>query len=182
MTDYIIRAAIRDEANEGWIWIVDLPSRTIVKITNNAIKRSVICQTRKLDGNFLNIYNKDGRYPLSLGQDTIVMSGWYRDALGGFGTTDGDDTTRKVALDVQPYNWWLWGQLRAASHQPDIVVRLATRLGALGLWLGLLSVALGFISIALPYQCIGITVTIAVAVLVLFGAALICGCRGPQRP
>jgi hypothetical protein len=183
MTKYIIRAAMRDEANEGWVWMDGHPSRTIVRITRDALKRSVICQTRQFDKNFLKSYNDKAseRQPLVLGHDTIVMSSWYRDALGGFETTDRDDTTGRVELNVESYNRWLpWAQLRAASHHPDMAVRLGTRLGALGLWLGLLSVALGFISVAQTYA--GLVAIIATVVLAAIGAALICGCRGPQRP
>lgn len=184
MTDYIIRAAMHDEANDGWVWIDGQPSRAIVRIANDARNRSVICQTRMLDANFVATYNKDeSRYPIGLDRKTIVMSRWYRDALGGFETTHEDDTTGRVELSVQRYEYWLpWGQLRAASHHPDMAVRLGTRLGALGLWLGLLSVALGFISIV-PTGCTRSTTgLVATVILAAFAGALICACRGPQRP
>ena len=181
MTDYIIRAALRDEANDGWIWIEDFPSRSLVKISNKKNKRSVICQTRKLDQNFLNIYNVEnhGRYEIKLGQGTIVMSEWYRDALGGFGTTGKGDPVGKVSLAVCLCRWPVWKQLRATSHHPDIVVRLGTRLGALGIWLGLLGAVLGFLSLFQPNGC-RLIAAISVGALLLVGAVLIGACRRPN--
>ena len=56
MENYIARAALRDEANEGWIWVDGLPSRTIVKVTNWESRswsirqrRSVVCEVREID-------------------------------------------------------------------------------------------------------------------------------------
>lgn len=182
MTDYIIRAALREEANDGWIWIEDFPSRSVVEISNRKNKRSVVCQTRKPDENFLKIYNDGRRHEIKPEQDTIVMSAWYRDALGGFGTTNRDNSTdTKVSLDIRPYRWWIWGQLRAASHHPDIVVRLGTRLGALGVWLGLLGAGLGFLSLFQPDGCARLVASAGVGALVLSVSVVLIGaCRGPN--
>lgn len=159
MTDYIIRASLHEEANAGWIWVKGFPSRSLVKISNIKKRRTVICQARELDQNFLNIYNPSKssddppvegrrRFPIDFEQDTIVMSEWYRDALGGFDTTKDDNANGKVALDIQRYRGCQsWGQLRAALQHPDIVVRLGARLGALGVGLGLLGSFLGFLSL-----------------------------------
>jgi len=190
MTEYIIRAAMHDEANEGWIWIEGFPSRSLVEISNKENGRSVVCLARELDQNFLNIYNptdkevsgenRSHRFSIELQQDTVVMSSWYRDALGGFDTTKGDNANGKVALDVQRYRGWQpWGQLRAASHHPDIVARLGVRLGAIGMWLGLISIWLGLLSIIPAGGCARLVVGIIVVVLVItVGVALIAGCRG----
>ena len=66
----------------------------------------------------------------------IVMSQWYRDALGGIGTRE-----RIELWLTPPKEPWLkmkevWYGFRAACHHPDIVARLGTRLGVLGAWLG----------------------------------------------
>ena len=183
MTDYVIRASLHDEANEGWVWVEDFPSRSLIRIINQTNDRSVVCKTRKFDKNFLDRYNAEGAGRIEINelkQNTIVMSGWYRDALGGFGTTDKDNETGKVSLNLCPLRRWKpWYQMRAASHHPDIVVRLGTRLGALGVWLGLLGSGLGFLSLFQPQGCARLVVAAIVGLLVIIvGAVLIAGCRG----
>ena len=60
MTSYIIRAALAEEANEGWVWLeTKRPSRSVVKIKDCVTKHTVFCQIRKLDGNFIKKYNKN---------------------------------------------------------------------------------------------------------------------------
>ena len=89
MTSYIIRAALAEEANEGWVWLeTKRPSRSVVKIKDCVTKHTVFCQIRKLDGNFIKKYNKNpSTINITNSSKTIVMSEWYRDALGGFPTT-----------------------------------------------------------------------------------------------
>jgi hypothetical protein len=95
MTKFNVLAALRDEANEGWVWTTGLKSRTVVCITNPDKNRSVFCQVRTIDENFRQQYeqsadeksrlNREGKSPrLDLNSDhtPIVMSQWYRDALG----------------------------------------------------------------------------------------------------
>ena len=144
MKQYIIRAALHEEANEGWVWVSEFSSRTIVQISNNVGDRVVFCQVRTLDDNFRKFYNDDPknlRIPL-IEADTIVMSQWFRDGLGRINSTDEDNETGKVALKIVEYKHWrIWlGSFRAASHHPDIIVRLGTRLGMLGVLLGLAGV------------------------------------------
>ena len=148
--DYIIRAALRDETNDGWVWIENVPSRSLIKISSEKNGRSVICQSRKLDQNFLTAYNdkNSGRYEIVLGKDTIVMSEWYRSELGGLCTTGKNDSIGKEPLKVQLLmRFTCWYQVFASLQHPDIVVRLGTRLGILGTCLGLLGVLLGMLSI-----------------------------------
>ena len=145
MVSYIIRAARDEEANDGWIWMA-LPSRTVVRIKNPSARRHVYCQVRDIrDPNFLKRYNTSnaGRIAISHPCETMVISNWYRDALGGFNTTGKDNETGRVGLDVKPVQRWGWEALRAASHHPDIVVRLGVRLGVLGAWLGILGLIFG---------------------------------------
>lgn len=140
MTMYIIRAALHEETNEGWIWARGFGSRTIAKITNPSTCRSVYCQLRKIDENFTTQYNKSPRYSL-IEADTLVMSQWYRDALGGFEPSNKNNTTGLIDLRIKPLCWLLrwWGSLRAAAHHPEIVVRIGIKLGVLGAGLGLVA-------------------------------------------
>jgi hypothetical protein len=143
MKDYIVRASLHEETNSGWIWVDGIPSRTIVRIKDRKTQRTVFCEAREFDTNFLEKYNRGPRIeiPVSNRKPTIVISKWYRDALGIEETTSEDNSTGKRTLDIQPARIWWWRALRAASHHPDIFVRLSTRLGILGAWLGVVGVA-----------------------------------------
>lgn len=150
--DYIIRAALRDDANEGWVWIENIPSRSLIKITSVKHNRSVICQTRKLDQNFLVAYNDSGsrRYKIHPGENTIVISEWYRSALGNLRTTGKSSLIGKEPLNVQLLTKCIpWWQLRASLKHPDIVVRLGVCLGILSACLGVIGVILGILSLIL---------------------------------
>jgi hypothetical protein len=68
--------------------------------------------------------------------DTIVMSQWYRSALGVASTPYNKKLPRLMVVECKARNWYGW--LRPSCQGPDPIVRLATRLGVLGLWLGLL--------------------------------------------
>ncbi len=173
---YIIRAALREEMSNGWVWLDGFQSRTVIRIKNLKTGRSVICQARELDDNFIKHYNlSSNRHNINMDDSTIVMSGWYRDALGIPGTKEADNRTGRVTLTVCCYEW-IWGQLRAACHHPDIVVRLGTRLGVLGAWLGLLGVALSLV------QTDGCFKWLFLGIVVVSAPFLFWCCMGPSRP
>lgn len=154
MKKYIIRAALHDETNEGWIWTTEHPSRTVVRIVGADGKQKIYCIARKIDDNFLNLYNqtpKEKRTLATLGKKcrinidsngefpTVVMGQWYRDALG---IADKDRKEGPVSLDIRSFGCWpfsWWGAIRAAAHHPDIVVRIGISLGVLGFGLGLVA-------------------------------------------
>lgn len=145
MTHYIIRAALQEEANNGWVWVCgpslkNLQSRTVVKISRPGHHCcGVYTEVRKVDCNFLQEYNASPRIFIDCKQDTIVMAEWYRVALGIRYTTNRDNIRCTVPLCVKEIRCWGYNSLRFACHHPDPVVRLGTRLGILGAWLGLLA-------------------------------------------
>jgi hypothetical protein len=150
--DYIVRAALGEETNEGWVWIcgpssAHLDSRTIVSIERPGHNYRVYAEVRKIDGNFCQRYNASPRISVDCEDDTIVMAWWYRRALAIQDITKHDNRTDRVSLKVKEAKIWGWRSLRAACHHPDPVVRLGTRLGVLGAWLGLLGVWLGVIGL-----------------------------------
>lgn len=154
MVDYIIRAAVAEETNDGWIWICgpsqNLDSRTVVVIKRPGDCRVVYTEVRRIDRNFLLQYNSDAnriRINIDSNRDTIVMAEWYRRALAIRSTTKPDNNTDTVSLSVKKAKIWGWRSLRAACHHPDPVVRVGTRLGVLGVWLGLLGVWLGLLGV-----------------------------------
>ncbi len=108
------------------------------------------------------------------------MSEWYRDALGGFGTTNKDNKTGKVELCVKRAKLLAWRSVRAACHHPDIVVRLGTRLGVIGLWLGIVGSASSVTQgLDLGAAC---STWVNLAIALLTAAVGLLACRGPRRP
>ena len=158
---FVIRAARDEDSNEGWVWMREYPSRTVLKLTCPATpcwkfwrRRSVYCQARKIDDNFKVNYNKRERtVAICDERPTIVMSGWYRDALGGLkAVTRQNQESTDVA--VRRCSIPLWRSLRAACHHPEISVRLGTRLGILGVWLGVAGLSPAILSMC-PDYCTG---------------------------
>ena len=179
MASYIIRAALDEETNDGWVWMA-LPSRTVVRIRCDT--GAVFCQVRKIDKNFLKKYNDPAgsRIRISNPDETIVMAEWYRNALGGFGTTAADNKNDRQELDVKQLRRWGWSSLRAACYQPNDVVRLGTRLGVLGAWLGIVGLMPPALSVLKGDDASNKWILLAIALL--SGILLICACRGPRRP
>jgi hypothetical protein len=197
MTKYIVRAALHDETNEGWVWTTDHHSRNVVCIVRPDNKRKVYCIVRKIDDNFLDTYNQtpDERKALkALGKKcrinidlknehpTIVMGQWYRDALGGFATTNKDNGNRLVELEINhPCRWisW-WSSLRASAHHPDIAVRIGVSLGAVGVILGAIALIPTLLDIfAISKSCQWLVTLAAALMSILLGY---CACRRPPPP
>ena len=198
MKKYIIRAALHEEANEGWVWQGVLSSRTTLKISRNinGTTYSVYCQSRRIDDNFRDRYNqspdeksrleKEGKVcridiQKDRDVDTLVMGEWYRDALGGFGTTSGNNGLVELEVAAYDVGWkrW-WGPFRAAAHHPDIVVRLGTRLGVIGAWLGLVGVGIPLLEML--FVCAWLKLTIALMFVLVFSFAGSKVCWPPASP
>lgn len=135
-------AALREDTQQGWIWLQDtsLPARSVVKITNPANGSVVYCEALQIDSNFLSAYNQSPRITISNRETALVINGWYRTALGGL------STQTEVSLKIEPSNSW-WGKFKACTHHPQIIVRVAAWLGAIGLFLGIIGLALGVLSL-----------------------------------
>ncbi len=141
--EYKTFAALVEESNSGWVWLwktAELKSRKIVRIVH--IGREVFCECRTIDNNFLKRYNLvDSEFlkqymvrprkeiPESP-ENALVISEWYRSALGI------EKTQEVVPLTITPVKTPFWRSVRAAAHHPDAMVRLATYLGAIGVWSG----------------------------------------------
>lgn len=180
MTSYSLYAALHDETDKGWVWSRNdaTLTRTIVLLKNKASKRSVYCEYRELDHSFVNRYNDahrafDPKYSLPTNpakwQSVLVLSGWYRDALGRLKS----QTTVDLAI-VKP-SLSSWAALRAACQHPDPGVRVSTRLAVIGTWLGLVGLLFAILSVV--HLSVSDGVIISAALLVF---ALII-CRGANR-
>lgn len=139
-------AALREDTQQGWVWLQNptFRTRSIVRITNPNNKKSIYCEALQIDKNYLNTYNQSPRFTISNPQESLVINGWYRDRLGNLSTQS------DVQLNITPCNslWgnW-WGKLRACTDHPQIVVRVAFWLGAIGLFLGVIGFMLSVIGL-----------------------------------
>ena len=82
-----VHTALHEETNNGWIWATypQLQARSVVQITNLATKRSVHCEYREIDKFFLKRFNQskpDATNQMTLEENPIAISLWYRNALG----------------------------------------------------------------------------------------------------
>jgi hypothetical protein len=180
MTPYSVYAALHDESDKGWVWSKrgDILTRTIVLLKNTRARRSVYCEYREMDHNFVNRYNEahksfDPKYSLPTNpkqwENLLVISGWYRDALGRIKS----QTT--VDLEIVKPSFSSWAALRAACQHPDPGVRVATRLAVIGTWLGLV----GLLFAVLATLHLSVTEGVAISAVLLVLASIIC--RGANR-
>lgn len=127
-----IFASLREDSQQGWVWFKnDTKSfRSVIKIKNLENGKSIYCEALQIESNFLHIYNQPPRITISDPKNSIVMNGWYRDKLGLKTQVD-------IPLNIKDMDN-PWGKFKACTDHPQIVVRLATWLGVLGLILGIL--------------------------------------------
>ena len=135
--EYRVLASLRDELNQGWVWVTNsgLDSRSVVKITNKKTKKSIYCECLEIDDNYIFVYNNRPRENIDENKATITISGWYRKRLGGIKTKTNQE------LEIRAANGWLV-KLRANLQHPQVVVRMAT-------WLAIISVGLGALGVCL---------------------------------
>jgi hypothetical protein len=160
---YTIYAAFQEEYDKGWIWIKEppTPSRALIRLhaeyknKDMASKKWVtFCEARHIDKNFLRHYAEPEGHRIVIKQPerAMVISEWYRNALGGFPTDYQKKFDNREIPNIKVYDvikghfwqfrgplWQWWWAVRAACHHPDLAVRLGTRLGVLGTWLGLVA-------------------------------------------
>ena len=155
--EFDVYAALHEETDKGWVWFLDpnLTSRMTVTIVNG--HKTLYCEYREIDENFLTLYNErshtrkidpEGTWaeahqkhdlhklnnPRKF-QNILVISGWYRDALGI------GEKAQSCNLDIKRPRCSAWADLRAACQHPEPGVRVATRVGLLGTWLGVLGLS-----------------------------------------
>jgi hypothetical protein len=153
--DYRVFSALHEDTDKGWAWLYledtgGFVSRTTIKIVSPDVKRSVYCEYRAIDSNFIKRYDRSeftrciyfaNKHETQSGQldvaslgKVVVLSDWYRQALGGIETTHGARDGQK--LEIYKPRFALWADLRAACQHPEPGVRVATRVAILGTWLG----------------------------------------------
>jgi hypothetical protein len=185
--NYVVYAALAEETNEGWVWVQQpqLPTRTLIKILNTTTNRSIFCVSRQIDPNFLADYNDEKKHNTIKINDpakAIVISEWYRDALGGFPTSFKASADAPIPpliiTEKRPRN--VTWSIRAACQHPESAVRIGTRLGVLGGWLGILGIAAP--SLDFFELCKWLEISIFLAVAIITAAAAMGITRGIRPP
>lgn len=141
---YKIFAALTEDINSGWVWLKnpECQQRAIVLIKNPISNKGVFCEVLRIDDNFTKHYNLrgEGRKYILDDDNVLVINEWYRKLLGGLSTQS------EYELAIMQYNNQ-WGNFMACIQHPQVVVRLATWLGVIGVALGVLGIILGLLSI-----------------------------------
>jgi len=174
---YEVHTALREDLNEGWVWIENSRLEThlnhrrrIVRISRRG--RSVYCEALYLDNYYVRRFNKErGEETAKIvrgNRNLIFINGWYRRNLGisAVGTE-----TLSVAIG-KSFRW----QMRALLQHPQVGVFLTTVLAIIGVGLAVMGVGLGIISVKdLWYSESGMisAVVIASAVLVVIGLVIV---------
>jgi hypothetical protein len=138
---YKVYAALSEDINSGWVWVAhpEVPSRTVVRIVNQSNGKDIYCEALAIEPNFVSTYDSaGGTCPIKGAANAIVINAWYRMRLGDIRTQSSYDLTISPAEN-------LWGRMQACIQHPQVVVRLSTWLGILGLCLGIVGVGLGIL-------------------------------------
>jgi hypothetical protein len=172
---YQVYAALHEEATEGWVWFAEPPleSHRLVLLINEDTGRRVYCECRRLDSNFINLYNARSHTRTinpTMFHDVLVISDWYRTALGIPGTSVPANLT--IVQRRNPF----WQALRVGSQHPDPTVRLANRLGILGVWLGISGFVIPVVQVHWSRQ-----VSYAELAVGLFAVVAAWACKGVRR-
>lgn len=153
---YTIYAAREDEYNAGYVWFLnpEFVSRTPIELYNPDTGYTTYCKSRLIERNYMDRYKSEShRVPIDPPEKALVVSEWYRNALGGFDTTanrewanrmaaaEADKISATTLIGVRRLRVPGWRYLRVANHHPDMAVRVGTRLGVLGAWLGVVGTA-----------------------------------------
>ncbi len=108
-------------------------------------KKSVYCEQLIIDSNFVEDYNGRKRTrKIDVKEPTICISEWYRLKLDDI-ETGREYELEKISSEYQLWHIKQWWKIRACLQHPQVVVRLATWLGVIGIFLGIIGVVLGVV-------------------------------------
>jgi hypothetical protein len=144
---YTICAALEEEYDAGWVWFTNprLTSRTPIELRCPGTGRRTFCEARHIDRNFIDTYDAKP-HTMKLAPvnglpvaNPLVISQWYRNALGGFETFRHSQSPTEI--QIRKLRFPGWRTLRIASHHPDMAVRIGLGLAMLGTWLAVVGLA-----------------------------------------
>lgn len=144
MKKYRIYASVTEESKEGWVWISPSDNLTseFVKIENPKSGKSIICERRIIDENYIKNYNsREGTINIKNDGNVLILNNSFRTQLGGI------PTQSEVTLEIKEANGIIEKYISAPLHHPHPFVRISIELGLISVFLGLIGLALGIIGI-----------------------------------
>ena len=137
-------ASLHEESKSGWVWVPpseDLNSE-FIEIINKENQKSIICERRIIDDNYIERYNKGNTKKIKSDDvDTIfIINEYYRNKLGGLATQKG------VELNILNADGFCNERIKAYLDHPDPYLRMGIILGMIFVGLGILSLTLGLFS------------------------------------
>jgi hypothetical protein len=129
-----VYASLAEDINNGWVWVPECltQKRSVVKITNIDSGKKIYCEVLPISDNFKIRYNEGNRtFKISDKEISIVINEWYRHKLCI------NKTQEEYNFEVMVSDNYL-GHIMASLHHPQVIVRIATNLGILGLLLGVI--------------------------------------------
>ena len=152
---YKVHTALREDLNEGWIWIKNEVLRDKLKDQRRIVcistknKKKIYCEALYVDYFYLKQFNRRKMCdnPINLNEDRLIfISGWYRQILGIRQQDLCHQEDLTITLCKSSFLYVLW-HLWACLQHPQVVVFLGIMLAIMGLGLGGIAVGLGFIAI-----------------------------------
>jgi len=144
--NYSVLWALREDFNEGWIWIRDSDLRARVELSRPIVrirvgKKTAYCEAVWAGESYFNRF-RAAAGDIAPSSRVVFISDWYRRRLG--------IATGEADLDIQfsrrPLSRAVWRLLACFQH-PQVVVVLATSLGIIGVGLGVMGLGFGVISV-----------------------------------
>ncbi len=171
---YIVHTSLRDDMNEGWVWIRNLKNeldgkRRIIRVTAETGK-SIFCEGLWADDWYMEKWNerwKNIHQEARCADEKLAfISAWYRACLD---IREDPQNLQNLTIDCKDTPRPFWWQLRACLEHPQVVIRLATRLAIISLGLGILGLLLAIFGVpdwvfrAVGCLCDGVWSIVAIA-------------------
>ena len=144
MKKYRIYASVTEESKEGWVWISPSDNLTseFVKIENPESGKSIICERRIIDKNYIKNYNsRESTINIKNDGNVLILNDSFRTKLGGI------PTQSEVSLEIKDANGLIEKYIFASLHHPHPFVRIGIKLGVISVFLGVIGLTLGIIGI-----------------------------------
>lgn len=138
---YQIYPSTIEDISNGWIWISvpDLDQRGVAKIKNIKENKTTYCEVLLIDPNYRKYYSTGNRRDIqSIIDPIIIINYWYRKELGI------NESNKKVELEITIKNCLCY-KIRACLHHPQAIVKIATWLAIISIFIGIIGIILSFV-------------------------------------
>lgn len=159
--EYIVHTSIRDDMNEGWVWIRNPNLKNALDGKRCTVRimakpgKSIFCEALYADEWYMEKWNKRWNNTHKKVPPTdanlAFISAWYR---GRLDILDIREVPQTLTIDYkEDTSRPLWWQLHVCLEHPQVVVLLATLLAIIGLGLGILALGLAILGVPAWRPC-----------------------------